>query len=154
TSRTVQAATEATRWLFFGGACVFALTLVAWHPILQEIRAGTDSITRWPNKTFWWVAYGLAFGVRLPLLLLPPLSELRSDALWYHKAAMAIAAGQGLQVDGAPTAYRPPGYPTLLALTYRLLGSNPEWAWIWGIASTVVILVATYRLADRLYGET
>src|SRR5262249_24899853 len=65
-----------------------------------------------------------------------------------------IAAGHGLQLHGMPTAYRPPGYPALLALTYRVFGPNPEWAWFWGIVATGIILVTTYRLADRLYGMT
>ena len=74
--------------------------------------------------------------------------------LWYHSTAIAIAAGQGLQLNGVPTAYRPPGYSALLGLTYRLFGPYPEWAWFWGVASTGIILLTTYRLADRLYGET
>jgi hypothetical protein len=154
TSRTVQAATQATRWLFLCGACIFAFAFAAWHWIRRGIVAGAQSITRWSNKTFWGLICGLAFGLRLPLILWPPLPVLRSDALWYHNAAIAIAAGKGLQLDGVPTAYRPPGYPTLLALPYRLFGPQPEWAWLWGLASTGIILLTTYRLADRLYGKT
>jgi uncharacterized membrane protein len=154
TSRTVQAATQATRWLFLSGACIFAFAFAAWHRIRRGIVAGTQPITRWSNKIFWGLACGSAFALRLPLLLLPPLFALRTDALWYHNTAIAMAAGKGLQLDGVPTAYRPPGYSTLLALTYRLFGPSPEWAWLWGIASTGIILLTTYRVADRLYGKT
>jgi 4-amino-4-deoxy-L-arabinose transferase-like glycosyltransferase len=154
TSRTVQAATQATRWLFLSGACIFAFAFAAWHPICRGIVAGAQTITRWSNKTFWGLACGSAFALRLPLLLLPPLFALRTDALWYHNTAIAMAAGKGLQLDGVPTAYRPPGYSTLLALTYRLFGPSPQWALFWGIASTGIILLTTYRIADRLYGKT
>ena len=153
-SRTVEAATQATRWLFLSGAYVSACVFVAWHWIHHRIAAGVQSITRWSSKAFWWLVCGLAFGLRLPLLVFVPPPVLRTDALWYHKAAIAIAAGQGLQPYGVPTAYRPPGYPALLALTYRLFAPYPEWAWFWGFASTGIILLTTYRLANRLYGKT
>ena len=154
TSRTVQAATQATRSLFLIGAFVCAGVFAAQYWIRQGIAAGVQSITHWSSKTFWWLVCGLAVGLRLTALLFLPHSALENDGLWYHKAAIAIVAGQGLQPNGVPTAYRPPGYSTLLALTYRLFGPYPEWAFFWGLASTGVILLTTYRLADRLYGKT
>jgi 4-amino-4-deoxy-L-arabinose transferase-like glycosyltransferase len=154
TSRSVQAATQATRWLFLSGACVFAFAFAEWHRIRRGIFVGIQATTRWSNKTFWGLACGSAFALRLLLLLLAPLfASLGSDALWYHNTAIAIAAGKGLQLHGVPTAYRPPGYSTLLALSYRLLGPSPEWAWFWGIASTGIILLTTYHIAYRLYGK-
>ena len=99
---------------------------------------------------------GLRIGIWIATAGLIIASVLRAEErwAWYHSTAIAIAAGQGLQLDGVPTAYRPPGYSALLALTYRLFGPYPEWAWFWGVASTGIILLTTYRLADRLYGET
>src|SRR5262245_10760001 len=153
-SRTVQAATQATRWLFLSGACVLVFAFAGWHWIRKRVVAGVGSISRWSNKTFWGVVCVLGLGLRLPVLLLVPPSALRSDGAWYHNAAMAIAAGQGLQLNGIATAYRPPGYSILLALTYRLFGPHPEWAWFWGVVSVSIILLTTYRLADQLYGNT
>lgn len=151
-SRTVETATQATRWLFLSGAVLCACAFAAWRWIHQGIASGVQSITRWSDKVFCGVVCGLAFGLRLPvLLLLPP--PLRSDGLWYHTTAAAIAAGQGLQEYGVPTAYRPPGYSTLLAISYRLFGPHAEWAWFWGIVSTGIILLTTYRLAEQLYNK-
>ena len=65
-----------------------------------------------------------------------------------------------LQQDRAcnRTARRPHIARRAIRLCWRLpidyLVRTPEWAWFWGIASTGIILLTTYRLADRLYGKT
>ncbi len=74
------------------------------------------------------------------------------DARWYHAVAVSLAAGHGFSFIGDLTAYRPPGYPFLLSLTYRLLGSNFYWAWIWGGVSTAIVILTTYYIAQRQYG--
>jgi len=154
TSRTPQAATQAVRWLFAGGALIFAGITITWRWIRHQIVAGIEWIARWPNTRFWLMVWGLGFGLRLPIELLFPQLEPMSDALWYHNTAIAIAEGKGLQEYGTPTAYRPPGYSTLLAITYRLFGPDPHWAWFWGILSIIIIVLTTYLLAKRLYGTT
>ena len=54
---------------------------------------------------------------------------------------------------GGGRTYQGPLYPYLVALTYRLLGANVVWVFVWqmmlGVASTVLI----YLLAQRLFGE-
>jgi 4-amino-4-deoxy-L-arabinose transferase-like glycosyltransferase len=153
-SRASQVATQATRWLFLSVAVVCALTFAAWQWIQQTIAYAFQSIARLSNNTYWALIGMLAIGLRLPLLLLFPIAELRSDSLWSHNTALAIDSGEGLQVSSGLTAYRPPGYSALIGFTYRLLGPHPELAWFWGIASIGVILLTTYRLAYRLYGKS
>ncbi len=77
-----------------------------------------------------------------------------TDPHWYHDTAVSLASGDGLAFRGALTAYRPPGYPWLLALTYTVFGPHPALAWVWGILATSVLLVATHHIALRLHGTT
>jgi hypothetical protein len=153
-SRTVGAATRAIRWLFLAGCLVCAVIIIARKNIGRGIATTVQIINRWSSLTFWAWVYGLALGLRLALFVWLPIPTLRSDGLWYHATGIAIAEGHGLQFLGEPTAYRPPGYPSILALTYWLFGADPSWAWLWGGLSTIILLFATHNLANRLYGES
>lgn len=154
TSRTPQAATQAVRWLFGSGAVFFTSIMIAWRRVQNRIIAGIEWLTNWPAKKYWLIVWGLAFGLRLPIEYLFPQLEPMSDARWYHNTAIAIAEGKGLQEYGTPTAYRPPGYSTLLAIPYRWFGPDPRWAWLWGILSLIILVLTTHWLAQRLYGTS
>jgi 4-amino-4-deoxy-L-arabinose transferase-like glycosyltransferase len=88
---------------------------------LWRRRAGTA----WP----WWAAgllvVILALGVRLAYVDATPGYPLRHDSRDYDGHARSIAAGEGFSATlahGRPTAFRPPGYPYMLAGIYRLAG--------------------------------
>lgn len=49
-----------------------------------------------------------------------------NDALMYHTTAMSVSRGEGyVPLTGGPTARWPPGYSTLLAGVYRVVGIEP-----------------------------
>ena len=60
--------------------------------------------------------------VRLLTALLFPVEPM-SDFAWYIARAQELAAGQGYQEGGYPTAYWPVGWPLILAASYSVLGS-------------------------------
>jgi len=80
----------------------------------------------------------LALVIRLVYVLLNPSPPILDDALHYDDIASNLAAGNGFSMsdeylleadrsaDGSPgaTARRPPLYPVLLSLFYRVLGQN------------------------------
>ena len=76
----------------------------------------------------WWAAGALvvvvAFGLRLAYVDGTP-GSLRHDALDYDAHARSIASGDGYSktiAHGRPTAFRPPGYPVVLAGVYKVAG--------------------------------
>lgn len=86
------------------------------------------------------------------LIALIPTDLAVTDPQWYHATAVSLANGEGFAFRGALTAYRPPGYSSLLALSYTAFGHHPMLVWVWGILATALLLVATNSIALRLYG--
>ena len=102
-------------------------------------------------RRFWLPLLLAAVALRLAALALPYTPV--SDARWYHDAAVSLAHGGGLAVDGQPTAYRLPGYPFLLSLAYRAFGARVGLAWIWGTLATALLAASTFAIGKRLYGD-
>ena len=70
-----------------------------------------------------WLVLLAALAIRLAFVLATPGYELVHDARDYDRHAASIAAGDGYAPSlGRPTAFRPPGYPYLLAGVYKLAG--------------------------------
>lgn len=68
----------------------------------------------------------LAVGLRLAVML-PQRARGPDDPDNYLPLARALAAGQGLAINGHPTAYRPPLYPLILAPLAAGLGDRLAW---------------------------
>ena len=47
-----------------------------------------------------------------------------ADALTFHRIAVSLVSGNGFSLDGIPTAFRPPGFPLLLAGVYAVTHNN------------------------------
>jgi 4-amino-4-deoxy-L-arabinose transferase-like glycosyltransferase len=65
-----------------------------------------------------------ALGLRIGYMDLTPGYAIKHDARDYDVHARSIAIGDGFskRLTGKPTAFRPPGYPYLLAGTYHVFG--------------------------------
>ncbi len=92
-SRTVQAASEATRWLFLGCGCLWAGLLVASHQIGVVVAAAVRSIAEWSTQALWLLVCGLALGLRLSLYVLTPPLVLRTDSLWQSSRCFGSLRG-------------------------------------------------------------
>jgi 4-amino-4-deoxy-L-arabinose transferase-like glycosyltransferase len=80
--------------------------------------------------------------------------NLYSDAQQYHEIAANLAAGKGFshtfpQVLDHPTAFRPPLYPFLLSLWYRLVGSDPVAGRVFGVIIGVAVVLAVFWVVKR-----
>jgi 4-amino-4-deoxy-L-arabinose transferase-like glycosyltransferase len=92
------------------------------------------------------VVVALALVLRLAYLDATPGHVLRYDELDYDGHAVSIAAGRGFSdtlAHGRPTAFRPPGYPYLLAGVYRVAGDDRA-----GVAERVRVA----RMAQAVIG--
>ena len=81
-----------------------------------------------PDARFVIVVTGLAFAVRLALVLMVQRGNnfAFNDAFFYHSVAAMAADGKGFStLDGRPFGQWPPGYPFLLSLVYRVTGTHP-----------------------------
>jgi 4-amino-4-deoxy-L-arabinose transferase-like glycosyltransferase len=67
------------------------------------------------------LAAGLIVRIATVALFHPPLF---SDDLDYVALGKSLAHGDAYQLEGHPTAYRTPGYPLLLAFSFRLFGES------------------------------
>lgn len=117
-------------------------------PADADIGSGTgrrvlDTIDHLRLRTIALVVGGLAFVLRvLYLALLTGGQPLTSDAAQYNFLAINLANGRGY-VDTFPqivmhqTAFRPPVYPALLSVVYRIFGESV------GVGRFVNILIGT-----------
>ncbi|MBI4729058.1 MAG: hypothetical protein HY775_06095, partial [Acidobacteria bacterium] len=58
-----------------------------------------------------------------------------SDFLWYYQAGSKLEASHAY-----PTAWRPIGYPLMLGMVFRVLGTSPLAARLLNVALSVGIL--------------
>jgi 4-amino-4-deoxy-L-arabinose transferase-like glycosyltransferase len=139
--------------LLLAAAAALAVVALAWRPLGRATDWLLQRLENLSARRFWASIVLLA---ALPRLALMHAVEIHpgSDAAWYHAAAWSLALGDGLVVHGEPTAYRPPGYPALLALGYRAFTPDIRQAWFWGLLATAVLLVCFHALARHLHGET
>lgn len=82
-------------------------------------------------------------------------APMKSDETDYHAIASNLAAGDGFALEGgAVTARRPPAYPFLLSLLYRVTGPSPDVGRVLQVILGVVIVAMVYLLGRRIADET
>ena len=97
--------------------------------------------------------FALAFAVRILLLLAAGWSGrvLNNDGTSYGRIAQSLLAGQGFAfAAGDPTAFRPFGYPLLLAAVFTLAGPSVLAVQVAQAAASGLAAVITFSLARRL----
>ena len=77
-----------------------------------------------------------------------------SDTLWFHERAVSIASGDGYSVDGVPTAYRPVGYPAMLAAAYAVFGTVPLVGKVLNILFALGYILLSYFVGRYVVGES
>lgn len=111
------------------------------------------------NKAASWLIFGAALAVRLAAVILSNLiPALRQYALWgdavgYTQLAVnLLAEGNFRFFGGAATAFRMPGYPLFLALTYATNGS-PIPTQLLQVASDLVVMLLVLRIVEFLFKD-
>ncbi len=118
-----------------------------------------DRVAALSRRTLVLLAAGPALLARLAYwLLATPDRLLTSDAHQYHVLASNLASGEGFsdtfpQMELHPTAFRPPGYPAVLSLAYRVLWPSPGIGRGVNVAIGVAVVVAVVLLVDRHLGR-
>lgn len=92
------------------------------------------------HPRFLPLCFGLFIALRV-LVLLVPVDPV-SDAEWYFKRALVMAAGQGYSENGVPTAFWPVGYPAFLAGLFSVFGGSV----LVGQIANVLLAAATFPL--------
>lgn len=100
----------------------------------------------------------VALAARLAYLSLIDDVDLRSDADHYHAIATNLATGNGFSADYPqirlhPTAFRPPLYPFVLGLAYKLVGPSVIVARVLNVVFGIAVVVLTDVVATRLGGR-
>ena len=103
-----------------------------------------------------WIVLAVALVARvLYWILITPDYVPQSDAAQYQDLARHILRGEGFsqlfpQLYPHPTAFRPPGYPYLLAGTIRVFGDNVVSGRVLSLVCGLVTVALVYLLTRRL----
>ena len=81
----------------------------------------------------------------------PPLI---SDDRDYDAIARSLVHGQGFSLDGAPTAYRLPGYPLLLAGSYGVFGDVKTPIRFFQAAADVLSCLLLFSIGKKMFSES
>ena len=80
----------------------------------------------------------------------PPLT---SDDRDYDAIARSLANGGGFALDGHPTAFRPPGYPFLLAATYAVFGESKTPMRTLQVIADVFSCLLLFGIGKKMFSE-
>jgi hypothetical protein len=96
----------------------------------------------------WAAALGLAaIGVTRALAIATIPTPLTTDWVDYHNHAVILASGGGF------ASARPPGWPFVLSLLYRVAGPNPLAGEISALVCAVGVGILIYLIARRWHGD-
>jgi 4-amino-4-deoxy-L-arabinose transferase-like glycosyltransferase len=80
----------------------------------------------------------------------PPLT---SDGKDYDAIARLVAHGNGFSLEGTPTAFRPPGYPLLLASTYAVFGDSKTPMRIFQVIADALSCLLLFSIGKKMFSE-
>jgi 4-amino-4-deoxy-L-arabinose transferase-like glycosyltransferase len=116
--------------------------------LLAAFRATAD-LDRWLLVV---LAVGLA--VRLVAFGVGHDLPLERDEIQYQDIAVNLAEGRGFAMEGRLTSWRPPLYPALMAMLYRVTGTtDPVVVRLFQILLSLGTVVLVFGLAARLSGR-
>jgi 4-amino-4-deoxy-L-arabinose transferase-like glycosyltransferase len=99
------------------------------------------------------VAAGL-FRLTFSTLVVGWDTAVRGDEVDYHAIAISLSEGDGYRIDGYETCRRPPLYPYVLALHYKVFGASPTTGRILQIILGMLLVYLVYRVARRYFDGT
>ncbi|HTR98516.1 MAG TPA: glycosyltransferase family 39 protein [Bacteroidota bacterium] len=112
---------------------------------LQSENQGNTS-----RMLLWIVLLGLAIRLGVALLFAPPLF---SDDIDYVAIGKLLARGGGFLLDGSSTTYRPPGYPYILSLFFRLFGDSLTPVRLAQAACDMVSCLLVFSIGRKLFDD-
>ncbi len=118
--------------------------------IITNLRPLFNQLLQHRHFVLWTMALGLSLRLLFLLVFQP---EPISDFADYQELAASIAAGDGYAVHGVPTAFRPVGWPALLAGFYAISGPSPLAGQLLTLLMGMGILWLGYLLGKRLSGR-
>ena len=107
------------------------------------------------SRTVWLaIILASAFALRLGWVIFTDWQPLPDDdAFRYDFAARALVNGEGyIHLNGAATAFWPPGYPLLLAMVYWLFGQEIIVAQLLNVALSTATVALIYLIGRRTLG--
>jgi len=128
------------------------LALLFREQVFWFIEKINSYLVRYGPGTFLSRVLWLAVILRVGALLIMPF-HLWGDYGAYDELGWNLAQTGCYCVDGIATAYRPPGYPFVLAMIYTLIGHKPAWAAGYNIIFSIIIVASSYGLARELFSE-
>lgn len=119
--------------------------------------AATDAgpMSAFRSRTVWLaIILASAFALRLAWVIFTDWQPLPDDdAFRYDFAARALVNGEGyIHLNGAATAFWPPGYPLLLAMVYWLFGQEIIVAQLLNVALSTATVALIYLIGRRTLG--
>ena len=123
-----------------------------------QARVGASSLTQTAtvsNHTIWLlIILGFAFVLRLAWIAYSDWQPMPDDdAFRYDFTACALLEGQGyVHLNGAPTAFWPPGYPLLLASAYWIFEETVAVAQLLNVLLGTATVGLVYLIGRRTLG--
>lgn len=128
------------------------LVLLLPKPVTRLTGAIDSLLIKYRPNSFLGRALWLAVILRVVALLILPF-HLWGDYGAYDELGWNLAQTGCYCIDGIPTAYRPPGFPFILAMIYTLIGHKAAWAAAYNIIFSVILISCGYGLARQIYSE-
>ena len=95
----------------------------------------------------------LAFGLRAAFFFVHHAPLEFPDSVIYDKIAVNVCAGAGLTQDPHTAVFRPPLYPLLLALSYRVFGRHLALVGLLQALMGAVTVLVVYRIGREWFDE-
>jgi 4-amino-4-deoxy-L-arabinose transferase-like glycosyltransferase len=130
------------------------------HPLLRAAKQRVEQLSQVQERVFLFFIFVVALAIRLAALLSMrqvsalPGRQAGADGIEFEQLARALAEGRGyVRLNGAPTAFRAPGFPMFVSIIYRLTNISVSAATLSFPLVGAGVCVVTYLLAREVVSE-